>query len=43
LEAEEGEALFEMPREHMGCKPPDKGIEGEQVRNRIDVRAHDAD
>jgi hypothetical protein len=35
--------LFELAREHMDREHPEKGIEGEQVRNRIDARAHDAD
>ena len=42
LEAEDGEPLFELVREHMDREHPEKGIEGEQVRNRIDAKAYDA-
>jgi hypothetical protein len=36
-------ALFELAREHMDREHPGKEIEGEQVRNRIDAKAHDAE
>jgi hypothetical protein len=35
--------LFELAREHMDREHPEKGIEGEQVSNRIDAKAHGAD
>jgi hypothetical protein len=35
--------LFELAREHMDREHPEKGIEGEQVRNHIDAKAHGAD
>jgi len=43
LKAEDDEPLFELAREHMGREHLEKGIEGEQVRNRIDAKAHDTD
>ena len=43
LESEGDEPLFERAREHMGREHLEKGIEGEQVRNRIDAKAHDTD
>jgi hypothetical protein len=35
--------LFELAREHMDREHPEKGIEGEQVRNLIEAKAHDAE
>ena len=39
----EDETLFELAREHMGREHPEKGIEGEQVRSRIEAKAYDAE
>jgi hypothetical protein len=35
--------LFELAREHMDRAHPEKEIGGEQVRNRIYPKAHDAE
>jgi hypothetical protein len=43
LEAEDDVALFELARGHMDREHPEKGIEGEQIRNRIDTKAHGAE
>jgi hypothetical protein len=43
LEAEDDEVLFELAREHMDREHPEKGIEGEHVRNLIEAKVHDAE
>jgi hypothetical protein len=35
--------LIELAREPMDREHPEEGIEGEQVRNCIDAKAHDAE
>jgi hypothetical protein len=35
--------LFELAREHVDREHPEKVIEGEQVRNLIEAKAHDAE